>query len=165
MVCEWGQLQVTTSRFVRSVSFRLLLVLVTPTFGQQPAPSPNSDSNPIATTLCEVVAHPEKFSNKFLRFQASFDSDGLDHSILIHRGCRLGIVPYSPADGKKRPDFEEFEKAIDTGAPGTLDKTVVAIFTGRFIWKPPSTRILEIEGVSELRVSPLKGSPGRPKKH
>lgn len=98
------------------------------------------------------------------RASASFESDGLDHSILNHSGCKLGIVPYPAADDKKRPDVEAFDKAIEEGSPGTEDKTVVAIFTGRFVWKPPSKRILEIDGVSELRVSALKSGPGKPKK-
>ncbi|QOY90652.1 hypothetical protein [Paludibaculum fermentans] len=143
---------------------RSVLWLV-PTFavsalGQQPT---SHDVQPIATTLCEIVAHPEKFANKRVMFKASFESDGLEHSILNHSGCKVGIIPYPAADGEKRPDVEALDKAIEAGAPGTTDKSVAAIFTGRFLWKPPSKRILEIEGVSELRISPLKNSPGKPK--
>jgi hypothetical protein len=138
----------------------LLPALVVPVSGQSTSAT-DGDWKPIATTLCNVVAHPEKFANKRVRFQASFVSDGLERSVLIHSGCKLGIVPYLAADGKTRPDVEAFDKAIDLGRRGTSDKTVVAVFTGRFVWKSPSKRILEIEGVSELRVSPLKGPVGR----
>jgi hypothetical protein len=155
---------VTTVRHIRSFGLWLLPVLVVPALGQQSTLPANAGTEPIATTLCDVVAHPEKFANKRVTFKASFESDGLDHSILNHSGCKLGIVPYPAAEDKKRPDVEAFQKAIEEGAPGTADKTVVASFTGRFVWKAPSKRILEIEGVSALRVSPVKGTPGKPKK-
>jgi hypothetical protein len=155
---------VTTVRRVRSFTLWLLPILAVPVFGRQPTSLRNGDSEPIATTLCNVVSHPDKFANKRVTFGAAFVSDGLEHSILTHSGCKLGIVPYPAADGKKRPDVDAFDKAVDAGAPGTADKKVVAVFTGRFVWKPPSKRILEIEGVSELRVSPLKSGPGKPKK-
>jgi len=90
------------------------------------------------TTLCGIVAHPENFANKQVTLEAFFESDGLEHSILSHPGCKTGIVPYPAADGKKRPDVDAFDQAIAEGRPGTADKTVVAIFTGRFVWKPPS---------------------------
>jgi hypothetical protein len=157
---------VTTVWRVQSFILWLLPMLVVPVpiFAQQPTSPANGNSEPIVTTLCDVVAHPENFANKLVKFRASFESDGLEHSILNHSGCKLGIVPYPAADGKKRPDVEAFDKAVDAGAPGTADKTVVAMFTGRFVWKPPTKRILEIEGVSDLRVSPLKGAPGMAKK-
>jgi hypothetical protein len=103
----------------------------------------DDDSKPIATTLCNIVARPEKFANKRVRFQASFVSDGIERSLLIHSGCKQGIVPYPAADGKTRPDVEAFDKAINMGRRGTADKTVVAVFTGRFVWSP-SKRVLEI---------------------
>jgi hypothetical protein len=133
----------------------LLPVVLVTAPGQQPT---TRDGEPIVTTLCEVVAHPERFANKTVSFKAWFESDGMDHSILNSPGCKQGIVPYPAKDDKKRPDVEAFEQAIGRGAPGTADETVVGIFTGRFVWTPPSKRILEIEGVSELRVSPLKRS-------
>lgn len=149
----------TTAQRTRSISPWLLLsMIIVPTCGQQLTPPASSNTEPIVTSLCDVVAHPEKFANKLVKFGASFVSDGLERSILVHAGCKVGIVPYPSADGRKRPDVEAFDKAIEAGAPGTADKVVVATFTGRFVWKPPSKRILEIEGVSELRVSPLQGS-------
>jgi len=118
-----------------------------------------SVSEPLATTLCAVVEHPERFNGKLIRFRASFASDGLEHSILEERGCKKGIVPYQPSDDKPRPDLDAFDRAIHTGLAGTLDKDVVAVFTGRFVWKPPSKRILKLEGVTELHVTPRKEEP------
>lgn len=152
----------TTLRRTRSFGLWLLIAVV-PVLGQQSNLPATGGMEPIATTLCDVVAHPEKFAEKRVSFDASFVSDGLEHSILSHSGCKLGIVPYPAPDGKKRPDVERFDKAVGEGAPGTTDKKVVAIFTGRFVWKPPSKRILEIEGVSELRVTSLKSRPTKPK--
>ena len=151
-------------RQIRLFGLWLVPTLAVSALGQQPTTPTGPDTQPIVTTLCEVVAHPEKFANKRVTFKASFESDGLDHSILNHSGCKLGIVPYPAADGKSRPDVEAFDKAIEEGAPGTTDKTVAATFTGLFLWKQPSKRILKIEGVSELRVSPLKNGPGTSKK-
>jgi hypothetical protein len=86
----------------------------------------NGNSEPVATTLCDVVAHPEKFTNKLVRFRASFGSDGLEHSVLIHSGCKLGIVPYPAADGKERSDVEAFDEAVRASAPDA-DKTSEAL--------------------------------------
>ncbi len=143
-----------TSRHLRSLRACVLAIVAVPAFGQVPV-----SSGPIATTLCEIVAHPEEFADKLVRFKAYFESDGMDHSILVQPGCQRGIVPYPAADGKKRADVQRFEEAIDAGAPGTADKIVVATFTGRFVWKPPSKRILRIEGVSDLRVSHSSSRP------
>jgi hypothetical protein len=152
---------VSSSSSIRAYRLWFLPAVLVSALGQQPT---IRGGTPIVTTLCEVVAHPEKFANKTVSFKAWFESDGMDHSILNSPGCKLGIVPYPAKDNKKRPEVEAFEQAIERGAPGTADKTIVAIFTGRFLWTPPSKRILEIEGVSELDVSPLKPSPGKPRK-
>jgi len=157
-------LQVNAIRQVPALGLCLMPLILMSGLCQQPTSSADRDGVPIATTLCEVVAHPGKFSNRKVRFKASFESDGMDHSILNSPGCKLGIVPYPAKDNKKRPEVEACEQAIERGAPGTADKTVVAIFTGRFVWTPPSKRVLDIDGVSELVVSPIKPSSGKPAK-
>ena len=63
----------------------------------------NGNSEPVATTLCDVVAH-----------------------VLIHSGCKLGIVPYPAADGKERSDVEAFDEAVRASAPDA-DKTSEAL--------------------------------------
>lgn len=111
-------------------------------------------SEPILTTLCEVVSHSDRFDGKLVRFRATFISDGIERSILVQRGCKLGIVPLIDADDQTRPTVDAFNRAINQGGPGTGDKTVVAMFIGRFAWKPPSERTLDLVAVDELRVKP-----------
>jgi hypothetical protein len=111
--------------------------------------------------LCKVVQHPDRFNGKSIRFHASFVSDGLERSVLVQRGCKLGIVPYPPSDNKQRPDLDAFDRAIGTGYPGTADKDVVAVFVGRFVWTPPSKRSLELEGVADLQITPAQTKRGK----
>ena len=89
----------------------------------------------IETTLCEVVKHSVRFAGKWVRFHASFESDGLENSVLFDSKCKLGIVPYYSDQFVSRPDIQAFDRAINAGQPGTLDKRVVATFMGRFILK------------------------------
>ena len=111
-------------------------------------------SEPASTTLCEVVNHSDRFDGKLVRFRATFISDGIDRSVLVERGCKLGIVPLISAHDQTRPSVDAFNRAISQGGPGTADKTVVAMFVGRFAWKPPSKRTLELLEVDELHVKP-----------
>ncbi len=148
------------------IAWFVLVALGGRVFGQ---PAANGDQTPkapepISVTLCEVAAHPDRFDGKLVRFRASFVSDGMDHSILVQRGCKRGIVPYAAPDNKQRPDVDAFDRAIETGAPGTADKKVVAVFTGRFVWKPPSKRIIELEGVADLQVTSIKRKGSKPEK-
>jgi hypothetical protein len=149
----------TTPRFSGALRTDHLLPLLLPMFfalvsAQQPESETKSSSKPTSTTLCEIVASPAKFANKIVSFRAAFESDGLEHSVLTHVGCKKGIVPI--ASDKESAELQHFDRTLAAGGPGTADRNIIAVFTGRFVWKPPSRRILEIDGVSDLQVTPAK---------
>jgi hypothetical protein len=98
-----------------------------------------------------VVNHSDRFDGKLVRFRATFVSDGIERSVLVQHGCKLGIVPLI-ADDQTRPSVDAFNRAVSRGGPGTADKTVIAMFVGRFAWKPPSKRTLDLMEVEELQV-------------
>jgi hypothetical protein len=99
------------------------------TLGQQPKPA--TPTHPIAVTICELNANPTTFDGKLIIFKAEFESDGIERSLLIDKSCpdKTGPLPYVP-DGS--PGAKAFDDAIETGRPGTLDKTITATFTGIF---------------------------------
>jgi hypothetical protein len=111
-------------------------------------------SEPVSTTLCEVVNHSDKFDGKLVRFRATFVSDGIERSIFVQRGCKLGIVPLIDPDDQTRPSLDAFNRAVSQGGPGTADKIVVGIFTGRFAWNHQPKRTLDLVEVDELEVKP-----------
>jgi len=87
---------------------------------------------PIATSVCELVANPTNFDGKFVRFQAQFETDYIERSLLFDKSCRGngGLLPDVPAD---TPGKKALDDAIDAARPSTeLDKTITATFTGIF---------------------------------
>jgi hypothetical protein len=136
---------------IRTNTILLLLVLYSPgSFGQPQS----GDAKPIETTLCEVVAHSVRFVGKVVRFRASVESDGLENTVLVDSKCNLGMIPRIPDQFTGRPGVQAFERAFDVVGPGTLDKRMVATFTGKFVRKGQK-RILEVQEVQNLEVAPL----------
>jgi hypothetical protein len=128
----------------------LLLMLAShASFGQPKA----VDRKPVETTLCDVVTHSVRFAAKLVRFHASLLSDGLEHAVLVDHRCELGIIPHIPDEFKSRPDIQAFERAVDSGRPGTLDKRVSATFTGTFV-RNGQKRILEVEVIANVKITP-----------
>lgn len=120
-----------------------------------------SPAMPIDATVCEIIDRPEKYDGKLVRFKADFESDGIEHSVLVDPACKdHGVVPY---DGPQLAPAEkaELERAIYTGRPGTLDKHISATFTGTFRWDaghhqtsafPQIARSIVLSSVSNLVV-------------
>ena len=89
-------------------------------------------ARPIETTVCDVVASPAAFNEKLITFTATFESDGIERSLLLGKTCptKGGMLPYV-LEGA--PGAKAFDDALyGTGQPGTLDKTITATFTGTF---------------------------------
>jgi hypothetical protein len=131
---------------------RLIVLVAALTLRAMFAQQPGSRALPISTSVCEVLAHPAKYDGKYVRFTASFESDGIERSILTSEKCRQGIIPFPPSDTRAHPDVD----ALDFGRAGTSDKKVSPTFTGRFRWKAPKL-ILELDSVSDLRVTKADG--------
>ena len=140
-----------------------------------PAQSKLEVPKPIDTSVGELVANSDRFNGKTVRVRASFITDGLEHSSLEEPKCRLadaltdgsvdpeckyGIVPWVRDEVEHHPDIEALDAALAKGRRGTIDKQIVATFTGRFICKPACSsrggRILEIEQIAELQVKKVK---------
>ncbi len=90
---------------------------------------PMAPVRPIEVTVCKLMAIPQDFDGKLVRFKANFESDGIERSLLLDETCQGGILPYVPSG---TPGEGAFNDAIYTGHPGTLDKTITATFTGVF---------------------------------
>lgn len=116
-------------------------------------PQPNSDET-IEVTLCNITRQLSRFSGKRVRFHATVISDGLEHTVLVDRGCKLGIIPRIPDQFANKDDIRAFERSLDNGAPGTFDKTVTATFTGLFSLQSRK-RVLEVEEVHDLKITPV----------
>ena len=90
-----------------------------------------AEVRPVATTVCAITTHPRFYQGKLVSFEAQFQSDGIEHSILVDPWCKHGLDP----NWTKSPKGEEaFDKALYTGYRGTLDKTITATWIGRFAW-------------------------------
>lgn len=89
---------------------------------------------PIMTTLCSMIDNPRKYDRMLVQFSAHYESDGIEHSILVDEAkCNWGIAPEFPEHLAGR---EELEKAIFLDHPGTYDKVISATWTGIFRYHP-----------------------------
>lgn len=132
--------------------------------GQDPPEAPCEPglglTQPIETTLCQLVQHPDDFSCKRVRFRANFETDCMENSILLDDLCERGIAPYGSPDPAADAFFE------GACASGQFDATVkrTATFTGTFRIQKRNGRsicALEIERVANVKIS----SATRPEYH
>ena len=142
-----------------------------------------SSAKPIETTITELIKASAKFSGKRVRVFASYDTDGLDHSILAEPNCGLlngtsktpppeqpqcdkGIVPTDSDKAEEDPGMQSLVRALAQGDRSTKDKHITAEFTGRFRCVPSCTSAkwfaLEIERVDRLEVVMKNMRPHRP---
>ena len=94
-----------------------------PTVPEQAAPS-----EPIETSVCRVVQHPDEFVCKRIRVRATYSTDCMHGSVLIDEGCERGIVPY----GSPGPAADAFFEGACAGQPIDFGAKRRATFTGRF---------------------------------
>lgn len=123
---------------------------------------PSKDTG-IVTSVCELVAEPQRFAGKIVTFEAQYRSDGRHLEALVDARCWGGIVPYEHTN----PDIgSEFLKAIRQGCLGTVDKNINAVWTGTYLWEPRNTpetgkvpRGLIVKKIERLRVEAVPNSP------
>ncbi|WP_263368460.1 hypothetical protein [Edaphobacter bradus] len=117
------------------------------------APIERSNSEtPIETTVCAVSSEPSKFEGRLLEIRAQFESDGIERSVLTDKDCiNFGIAPLSP---KRYVGESALTKALSKGHPGTLDKTIIGTFIGKFSWHPDQipNRTLSLQEVRNVSV-------------
>jgi hypothetical protein len=124
-------------------------------------------SKAISTTVCEIVEDPLRFVGNRVRFSARFVSDGIEHSVLMDPGCGRGIEPFVPDEIERHPDLEALDRVLGQGMRGTIDKRIVATFTGRFVLRDSySSRlrfVLNIERIDDLKATPIDLKPHVPR--
>ena len=91
----------------------------------------------IDTTLCEMLACPETFDRRTVRFKAHFESDGIENVGLVDPACRHqgGAEPRETLV-LSSGDRAAFNRAIYSGTQGTIDREIEATFTGVFLAHP-----------------------------
>ncbi|HXX99857.1 MAG TPA: hypothetical protein VEI54_02980 [Candidatus Limnocylindrales bacterium] len=123
-------------------------------------------SHVVNTSVCEIVGDVLRFVGKRVRFSAKFQSDGFEYSVLTDPECGRGIEPFVPDEIDQHPDIQAFDHALDAGIRGTIDKHIVATFTGRFVLRnSDSSRlrfVLNIERVDHLKVTLVDMKPHIP---
>lgn len=89
-----------------------------------------------------------------MKAKAELISDGLEASSLIDAAvpnrCHLGIKPETSSDVESHEDIKALDRALIQGRRGTIDKRIVAAFTGRYECGAGTNRILHIEHVDNL---------------
>jgi hypothetical protein len=116
------------------VGWRLRLALY---FGALAISSYATAAMPIVTSVCDIVAQPERYANKLVKVAVAVESDGMHYTVLIDRTCpKLGLTPEFPDTEPRHPALDALQNAIyGQGRPGTLDKDVSAVFVGKFKWR------------------------------
>ena len=121
----------------------------------------------INVTVCEIVEDALRFVGKRVRFSAKFQSDDIEHSVLTDPDCGRGIEPFVPDEVEQHPDIQALDRALDKGKRGTMDKLIVATFTGRFVLRDSDSSrlrsVLNIERIDELKVTPVDLKPHVPR--
>ena len=123
-------------------------------------------SRTINTTICEIVDDPLRFVGKRVRFSARFDSDGIERSVLIDSNCGRGIEPFVLDEVEEHSDIKAFDRALGQGMRATIDKHIVATFTGRFVVRDSDLGlrfVLNIEQVDDLKVTRVDLKPHVPR--
>ena len=124
-------------------------------------------SKAISTTICEIVEDPLRFVGNRVRFSARFDSDGIERSVLTDASCGRGIEPFVPDEIERHPDIEALDRALRQGMRGTMDKRIVATFTGRFVlrdsYSSHSRYVLNIERIDDLKATLVDLKPHVPR--
>jgi hypothetical protein len=109
-------------------------------------------SQPIETTICELVQHPVDFTCKRVRFRADFETDCMENSILLDDRCERGIAPYGASDVIAEAFFEG--ACADNHFDSSVKRT--ATFTGMFRMRSENGRsicALDVDRVTSIKIS------------
>lgn len=126
----------------------------------------SAGAEPIVTTFCDIVRNSERFDGRLVRFRSSVVSDGIDHTALSDPKCGpRTIIPRISEEASDRSDIQRFRDAVFLQKPrGTAFKHVSATFTGVLSWDG-KVRVLQVEKVQELTVTPRDAKPSNAGRH
>lgn len=144
--------------FARSAGIALLLLA-----GMSQMFGTSGKRDLTVTTVCEIVAKPNRFNKKIVKIRAFVKSDMIEHTVLLDSSCESeGISLRVPAKLQEQPDFQELYKALSRNGPSTTDQFhITGTFTGVFRYYPNRSsekRVLEATSVQNLEIKPADGS-------
>jgi hypothetical protein len=145
------------------------LISVPPCFADDGNQSAMTSGAIVNTSICELVADPQRFSGKIVEVQAQYESDGIHSRVLVDPKCPGGILPsgqaHDPLVGSS------LLEALQHGCPGTRDKQIVATWIGEYHWEPENKpgsgkapRWLDVQKIENLEVKPRLGGPPCPRR-
>lgn len=96
--------------------------------------------------LCDVADEPSSFEGRKVSIRSHVESDGTHGAYLSEPGCKRGVV-FGPDQGA---DWDEMNRVMEIGLPGTVRKSVEATWTGtiHFNGKVISLSVERIEDLS-----------------
>jgi hypothetical protein len=149
-----------TTIFRLCVLIHLLLIL--PCFAGEDERAFGNSGEIINTSICELVADPQRFNGRIVQVRAQYESDGLGLRTLVDPRCRGGVLP---SGGVQDPLVGgSLSEALRHGCAGTRDKQITATWVGEYHWQPENTpgtrrapRWLDVQKIEGLEV---KSRPG-----
>lgn len=91
------------------------------------------------TSLCQIVHKPMSYNGKVVRFRAGVLTDWHHGIQLFIKGCRGGVQLIS-TDAAPQSEALALDQAIGNPLNGGYDRTVFAMFTGRIVWRPRTSK-------------------------
>ena len=89
---------------------------------------------PVEAPLCAITRNPMEYNGKVVRFRAAVLTDWHHGIQLFVKGCRGGIQLAS-TDAAPDAEGRALDVAIGTPLDGGRDRTALATFTGRIMWR------------------------------
>jgi len=117
----------------------------------------------VETTLCAVMARPEAFNGRLVRFRAGVMTDWQHATVLVHSGCQHGMA-LSSTNAVPSNESQNYDEAVGTPLTGGRDRTVMATFTGRFSLRG-SERQGAFDNSFEFNAQRIQHVEVYPKKH
>lgn len=114
-------------------------------------------------SLCDVLARPESYSGKLIRFRASVSTDGFEFTTLYDPTCNQGVGPWSSEATDTHEDVKEFNRVVESQSRGAKHQRIEATFTGLFSYDAQVTNVTKRRQFEILKVDDLKLS-GKPPK-
>jgi hypothetical protein len=115
--------------------------------------------NVVETNVCNLVAHPARFNNKQVRIRAQLISSIHGAALLDDHCTGKGLAFWTHKEAENQPDLRNLDDIlVHHGSIGTVDKTIIGTFTGRFLrsQRVPGTHkktmVLEVTKIDDLNV-------------
>jgi hypothetical protein len=118
-------------------------------------------AEPVAATLCSIAHNPMAYNGKVVRLRAAVLTDWHHGIQLFVKGCRGG-VQLASTDAAPAADARALDAAIGTPLNGGYDRTVVATFIGRIVWRPRTSQTAHFHNAQAIdvqRITDIKTGP------